>query len=135
MVGQTWLVILSIGFIISVIGILVAIWFLIRAIEDIRQLTGTINGFVKNTEERIAPILLEAEQTLRSMRKVSDDVGTVTENVRGLSDAAYEIALSLKAVSNVVNGLGEGVSLRAAGVKEGIRTALNVIINQIRQRR
>ncbi|MCL4491974.1 MAG: DUF948 domain-containing protein, partial [Nitrospirae bacterium] len=91
MTERVWLVILSIGFLISAAGILVAIGMLSRAIMDIRRLAATINEFVKNTEERLTPVLIETEQTLKSFRKISDDVGTVTENVRGLSDVVYEI--------------------------------------------
>ncbi|MCL5238289.1 MAG: DUF948 domain-containing protein [Nitrospirae bacterium] len=135
MTERVWLVILSIGFLISAAGILVAIGMLSRAIMDIRRLAATINEFVKNTEERLTPVLIETEQTLKSFRKISDDVGTVTENVRGLSDVVYEIVVNLKTVSNLVNSFGEGVSLRASGIREGVKTALNVLIRQIKERR
>ena len=135
MTERVWLVILSIGFLISAAGILVAIGMLSRAIMDIRRLAATINEFVKNTEERLTPVLIETEQTLKSFRKISDDVGTVTESVRGLSDVVYEIAVNLKTVSNLVNSFGEGVSLRASGIREGVKTALNVLIRQIKERR
>ena len=132
---QPWLVVLSIGFIISVIGVLIAIGFLIRAITDIRRLTATVDEFIRHTEERLAPVLMETEQTLRSVRKVSDDVGAVTDNVRGLSAVTYEIMISLKTLSNLVNGVSEGFSVRASGLREGVKTALNVLIGQIRERR
>lgn len=135
MTERVWLVILSIGFLISAAGILVAIGMLSRAIMDIRRLAATINEFVKNTEERLTPVLIETEQTLKSFRKISDDVGTVTESVRGLSDVVYEIVVNLKTVSNLVNSFGEGVSLRASGIREGVKTALNVLIRQIKERR
>ncbi len=135
MTELVWLVILSIGFLISAAGILVAIGMLSRAIMDIRRLAATINDFVKNTEERLTPVLIETEQTLKSFRKISDDVGTVTESVRGLSDVVYEITVNLKTVSNLVNSFGEGVSSRASGIREGFKTALNVLIRQIKERR
>lgn len=132
---QPWLVILSIGFIISVIGVLIAIGFLIRAITDIRRLMATVDEFIRHTEERLAPVLMETEQTLRSVRKVSDDVGAVTDNVRGLSAVTYEIMINLKTLSKLVNGVSEGLSVRASGLREGVKTALNVLIGQIRERR
>ena len=135
MTSQPWLIILSIGFLVSAAGILVAIAFIIRAVNDVRRLTATMDEFIKKTEERITPVLIETEQTLRSVRKISDDVGTVTENVRGLSDVLYDVGSNLRAVSAMVSQFGEGISLKATGIQAGVKTALNVLINQIRERR
>lgn len=135
MVDNSWLIILSIGFFLLSIGIIVAIGFLIYLFIEIRRITARLNEFMRNTEERIMPALSEAEQTLRSFRKISDDIGTVTQNVRGLSDVTYEILANLNALSRLVNDFGEGVSLRASGIKVGVRTAFNFLINQIKERR
>ncbi|MEW5745670.1 MAG: DUF948 domain-containing protein [Nitrospirota bacterium] len=135
MESNSWLIILSVGVFILVLGIVVAIGFLVYAIMEIRRLAMTVNEFVKTTEERLTPVLLETELSLRSVRKITDDVGVVTDNVRDLSDAMKEVSLNVRALSTVVGNVGEGVSLRAAGVKAGVRTALGVLINQIRERR
>lgn len=135
MTDRFWLVILSLGFLVSAAGVIVAIGLLSRAITDIRRLTATLDEFVKNTEARLTPVLMETEQTLRSFRKIGDDVGTVTDSVRGLSDVVYDIAVNLKTVSNLVNAFGDGVTVRASGIREGVKTALNVLLRQIKERR
>jgi uncharacterized protein YoxC len=135
MYSNSWLIILSVGVFILVLGVLAAIGFLIYAIMEIRRLAITVNEFIRGTEERLSPVLLETELSLRSLRKITDNVGVVTENVRTLSDAAQDVAVNIRALSSIVNSVGEGVALRASGVRAGVTTALNVLINQIRERR
>lgn len=129
--SQSWIVIISVGFFIIVFGFIAAIGFLIYASLEIRRAAQTFKEFLKNTEERINPVLEETEQTLKSIRKVSDDVGTVTENVRNFSGAMHEIVDNLRALSSIVHDVREGVSLRVLGVKAGIKTALNVMIKEL----
>ncbi|MDI6728664.1 MAG: DUF948 domain-containing protein [Thermodesulfovibrionales bacterium] len=129
--SQSWILILSVGFFIMTLGFIAAIGFLIYASLEIRKAAQTFKEFLKNTEERINPVLEETEQTLKSLRKVSDDVATVTENARNFSGALYEIVDNLRALSSIVHDVREGVSLRVLGVKAGVKTALNVLIKEL----
>ncbi|WP_333652154.1 DUF948 domain-containing protein [Dissulfurispira sp.] len=129
--SQSWILIMSVGFFIMTLGFIAAIGFLIYASLEIRRAAQTFKEFLKNTEERINPVLEETEQTLKSLRKVSDDVGTVTENARNFSGALYEIVDNLRALSSIVHDVREGMSLRVLGVKAGIKTALNVLIKEL----
>lgn len=129
--SQSWILIISVGFIIMALGFIAAIGFLIYASLEIRRAAQTFREFLKNTEERINPVLEETEQTLKSLKKVSDDVGTVTENARNFSVALYEIVDNLRALSSIVHDVREGMSLRVLGVKAGIKTALNVLIKEL----
>ncbi len=133
--SQSWIIIMSLGFFIMALGFLTVIGFLIYASVEIRRAAASFREFLKNTEERIQPVLEETEHTLKSLRKVSDDVGTATENVRNFSSAVYEIVDNVKALSGIVSDLRGGVNLRVLGVKAGIKAALNVLIKQIKERR
>lgn len=133
--NQSWVVILSIGFFIIIVGFLAAIGFLIYASVEIRRAANTFKEFLKNAEERLNPVIEEAEQTLKSLRKVSDNVGTATENVRNFSGAMHEIVDNVRVLSGIVSDLREGLSLRVLGVKAGIKTALNVLIKQFKEGR
>ncbi|MCL5061925.1 MAG: DUF948 domain-containing protein [Nitrospiraceae bacterium] len=133
--NQSWVVILSMGFFIMIVGFLAAIGFLIYASVEIRRAANTFKEFLKNAEERLNPVIEEAEQTLKSLRKVSDDVGTATENVRNFSGAMHEIVDNVRVLSGIVSDLREGLSLRVLGVKAGIKTALNVLIKQFKEGR
>lgn len=126
---------LNVGFIMLTLGVLAALGVLIYAVMEIRRLAVTLNEFIKSTEEKLYPVLEETELSLRSFRKISDDAGRVTENIRNLSDAAQDIVTNVRALSSVVNYVGEGASVRISGVKAGLKTALGVLIRQIRERR
>ncbi len=130
--SQSWILILSVGFFIITLGFIAAIGFLIYASLEIRRAAQAFKEFLQNTEERINPVLEETEQTLKSLRKVSDDVGTITENVRNFSGAMHEIVDNLRALSSIVYNVREGVSLRVLGVKAGIKTALEVLIRSLK---
>lgn len=132
MADQSWILIFSVGFFIVALGFSAAIFFLIYASMEIRRAAAAFREFLKNTEDRMNPVLKETEQTLKSLRKVSDDVGTATGNVRELSDAAYEIVENVKALSSIVHDVREGVSLRVFGIKAGVKAALNVLLKELR---
>ena len=137
MADHMWLTIIlvSMCFFILVLGILTAIGFLVYTIFEIRKAAAELNSTLKNTEERLHPVILETEHFLRSMRKITDDVGAVTDTARNVAEAGNDIAVNLKALSSLLNDLGQGLSLRAFGVKAGVKTALNVLIDQIKGRR
>lgn len=132
---QTLIVILSIGFFIIALGFLTAAGFLIYASVEIRRAANAFNEFLKNTETRLNPVLGEAEQSLKSLRKVSDDIGTATENVKNFSAAMHDIVDNIRAISGIVSDVRQGVSLRALGVKAGIKAAMDVLIKQVKEGR
>jgi uncharacterized protein YoxC len=133
--GQPWLIIFSIGFFIMVAGFIITAGFLVYVSLEIRKLSTNLSCFIKNTEDRLNPVLFETEQTLRSFRKVSDDVGTVTGDVRDVSSGIREIAYNVQALSSVVSALIGDVSLRVGGIKAGLKAALGVLIKDIKERR
>ena len=130
--NQLWVVTLSIGFFIMALGFLAAIGFLIYASFEIRRAASAFKEFLKNAEERINPVLDETEHTLKSLKKISDDVGTVTDNIKNFSGAMYEIVANVRTLSGIISDLREGVNLRVLGVKEGIKAAMNVLIKELR---
>lgn len=135
MYNQPWMLFLGAGFFVIMLVFLAAIGFLIYAAIEMRKVALAAKEFLKTTEERIIPLLDETTLTLRSVRKVSDDIGTVTGNVRELSGSVNDITTNLKALSGIVNDLEQGVSVRVLGVKAGMKAALDVLMKQFKQRR
>ncbi|MFO0752259.1 MAG: DUF948 domain-containing protein [Thermodesulfovibrionales bacterium] len=133
--SNSLLIFLSFGFFILVLGILVAVGFLVYTLLELRRVAATLDEFIRRTESTLFPVLLEAEETLRSIRKVSDDVGTATENVRNISGAAQEIAVNVRMLSGLLNAAGEGVNTRISGLKAGVQTALGFLVQQMKERR
>lgn len=135
MINQSWLVIVSVGFFMIVLIFLVAIGFLIYALIELKKIGANLKEFLKITEERMLPVLSEAQQTLRSVRKVSDDIGVVSENAKTLSDAATDIVVNLRIMSMLVRDLREGIIVRTSGVMAGFKEAYEVLIKQLKERR
>ncbi|MCC6346372.1 MAG: DUF948 domain-containing protein [Nitrospirales bacterium] len=133
--SDSLLIFLSFGFFVLVLGILVAVGFLVYALLEMRRVAATLDEFIRRTESTLIPVLIETEQALRSVRKVSDDVGATTENVRNISGAAEDIAMNLRMLSSFLNAAGEGVNTRISGVKAGVQTALGFLLQQIKERR
>lgn len=128
---QSWIIIMSLGLSVGVIGFLIVVGFIVYASIEMRKAAITFNGFLIRTEERMKPVLEEAEQSLKSIRNVSDDMKTVTENVKNFAGEMNEITTNLKVINNIANELKEGASLRVLGIKAGIRAALNVLIKEM----
>lgn len=135
MINHSWLIIVSAGFFVIVLIFLAAIGFLIYAIIELKKIGANLKEFIKITEDRMAPVLTETEQTLKSIKKVSNDLGTVSENAKNIAEAAGDIAVNLRAMSLLVRDLREGVIIRTSGVMAGVREAYYTLIKQLRERR
>jgi phage-related minor tail protein len=122
------------GFFVMVVGFLVAIAFLIYASLELRRASISFRDFLKDAGERLNPLLDETEKTLKSLRKVTDEVGMLTESSRNFAVALDEIAENARAVSSVITDLRGGISLRAVGVKAGLRAALQVLGHEIKKK-
>lgn len=135
MINQSWLALVSIGFLLIVLIFIIAIGFLIYALMELRKIGANLKEFLKITEERMLPVLSQAQETLHSIKKVSDDVGVVSENAKILSDAATDVVVNLKVMSMLVKDLREGLIIRTSGIKAGFREAYEVLIKQLKERR
>ncbi len=135
MLNQSVIIILIIGLFVLLVGFLIAVGVLVYSAFEIKKVSASVREFLKDTDDRIKPVLEETEQTLKSIRKVSDDIGYVTDNVKNLSASIKEIAINLEALSAMAKELRHGLSLRVLGLKAGIKTAAEVLIKQIKDRR
>jgi uncharacterized protein YoxC len=136
-----WLIFLSLGYFIISLAILITagvlVYFLMelkRAAAAFQETLKNVDNSIKNIEENMKPVLEDAGQALKSIRSVSEDVEAVTGNVRNFSAAMYDIAINLRAISSIINDLRGGASLRATGLKVGVKTALNVLVKELTKR-
>ncbi|MCX7913687.1 MAG: DUF948 domain-containing protein [Thermodesulfovibrionales bacterium] len=135
MVNQSWLMVVSAGFFIIVLIFLAAIAFLIYTALELRKIGANLKEFLKITEESLIPVLKETELTLQSIRKISDNIGKVTEDAKKLTSAVNDVAINITALSLLFKDLREGVLIRTSGIKAGIREAFNTFLKQLRERR
>ncbi len=71
-------IILSVG----VIAFIVYTAYFISYVVSLKRASAAVNDFVKHTEDA----MLELKGTLENIRKITGDVGAVTEEVRQLSN-------------------------------------------------
>lgn len=135
MINQAWLIILSVSFFIMTLTFVAVIFFLVMASIEIKKAAVSLRDFLKCMEEKLAPLINSSQQTIGSIKKVGDDLGTVTENVRNVSEALVEISSTIRALSCLINELQGGLSLRVAGVRAGIKTAMDVLMSKNKEGR
>ncbi len=121
---------LSTGFILVIITFLATVFFLIYSFIQIKKAADAITAFLAATELKINPVLKEAEETLKSIRTVSDDIGSVTSSVKSISGTISELAFKIKTLGLLTDGLQNQLSVRISALKAGIKAATGVLLNQ-----
>ena len=118
------------SFILVVLTFLATIFFLIYSFIQIKRAADAITAFLAATELKINPVLKEAEETLKSIRTVSDDIGSVTSSVKSISGTISELAFKIKTLGLLTDGLQNQLSVRISALKAGIKAATGVLLNQ-----
>jgi len=75
--------------------------------------------------------LEELQQTLKSLKGISDNLNDVTADMKTLSGSVRDVGLTIKHVSSVVEDVTSAVAAQACGVKAGIKTGLMVLLNNL----
>ncbi|MCI0469910.1 MAG: DUF948 domain-containing protein [Nitrospirae bacterium] len=132
---QLNLILFSVVSVVTAAGFLVIIIFLFYAYSEMKQTGAALRQFLQNTDERLKPVLEEAERSLKHINRVGADIETAADNIRGLSDAVYDVVANVRAISGVINDFKEGISVRSFAVKTGIRTAIEVLAREFSERR
>lgn len=117
-------------FLIAIVGILIVLaGALIFLIVDLRRSSIVMRTFVRNTEENLSPALEELELTLRSIRRITEDIGSVTAEVRDISETLSNFSDDLRKMYGIVSGLELNVKANVSGLKAGIREGFLALLN------
>ncbi len=122
--------ILGIGIIVVAITFLAAVFLLIYSSLQIKKAATALTDFLAATDLKINPVLKEAEETLKSIRTVYDDIGSATSNIRNISGALSDVAVRVRTFGLLTEGLQNQLAVRITGLKAGIKAALGVLLNQ-----
>lgn len=113
--------IIEIGVIILCVVVSLAVIFLIPAIVELRR-----------TVARASDSLKELEETLRSVRGVTDKINQITGDVTsisgGISGAAHDLRETTRNMEKLVGRLARQFS----GVRAAISAAAGILINNLR---
>ncbi|MBU0544052.1 MAG: hypothetical protein KKH97_01785, partial [Proteobacteria bacterium] len=84
--------------------------------------------FLAATELKINPVIKEAEETLKSIRAVSNDIGSVTSSFKEISGTVSELAFKIKTLGLITDGIQNQLSVRISALKAGIKAATGVLL-------
>jgi hypothetical protein len=109
------------------LGIGVAV-FIVYAIFSIvymmsmKRMNDALHDFILRTEVNANATLAELKVTLENIRKVTDDIGAVTQDARQISNSLATVEKGMRMLFEYVKeGVGSAAGASYAGLKAGIK--------------
>lgn len=112
-------------------AVLAAAGFLISALIELRKTARSLRNFLKTQEDLLNTTLGELQQTLKSLRNVSDDVNEIMVNAKSFSNAVSNIGDNIKHASDLIENTKSLALIKASGLKVGIKTALTFLLKNL----
>jgi uncharacterized protein YoxC len=113
------------------LAVFVLTGFIIYLILELRKTINSVKLSMESIEKVIIPTVEELQMTLKSVRKITDDVGVVTEEVKGLSGSIREIRENVKCVSEAVSAITKNSVVQVSGVKAGVKAGFEYFIKNL----
>jgi uncharacterized protein YoxC len=108
--------------------LLVQVLFLVPMVVELRRALILLSKYM---DDGLKPALQELQETLKSLRGVSDDVGGITSDVREVSKSLAGMAHTVSAVNAMLGAVGSSASARAAGLRAGIGAAIGYLAKNL----
>ena len=122
--NQIWLGLIA-------IAVVVTAGFVISLMIEMKNMISSLREFLKTTQETIKLTLEELQQTLKSIRNVSDNINDVTDDIKKLSGSVRNMGDNVSRVSKLIEGMTLSTVIKASGLKVGIMTALDILLNNL----
>jgi uncharacterized protein YoxC len=120
---------------IGVAAFLICAAYFIVWVRSMMRMNATIDGFINRTEGNINAALIELQATLENTRKITGDVGAVTDEVRQISHTVASVDKGLQDLYGYVrDGLGPAAEANLAGLKAGIKTGVVTLVRNLREK-
>jgi uncharacterized protein YoxC len=113
------------------LAVLVLTGFLIYLILELKKSTDSVRLSMESLEKVLIPTVEELQMNLKSMRKITDDVGVVTESVKGFSESIRAMSDNVKQVSEAVSTITKTSVVEASSVKAGIKAGFGYFIKNL----
>ncbi|MEW6214783.1 MAG: DUF948 domain-containing protein [Nitrospirota bacterium] len=114
-----------------VLAFLVMVGFLISLFMELRRTARSLKEWLKTMEVLTRPTLEELQQTLKSLRSVSGDIKDITGDIKTLSGAMKDTGQNIRHISGLIESVTSSTVIKASGLRAGIRTALEVLLNNL----
>ena len=113
------------------LAVLVLTGFIVYIILELKKTIDSVKLSVESIEKVLIPTVEELQVTLKSVRKITDDVGVVTEGVKGLSGSIREMSENVKYVSDAVSTITKNSVVQVSGVRAGIKAGFEYFIKNL----
>jgi uncharacterized protein YoxC len=117
------------------LAVLVLTGFLIYLILELKKSIDSVKLSMESLEKVLIPTVEELQMNLKSVRKITDDVGVVTENVKSLSDSIHAMSDNVKQVSEAVSTITRTSVVEVSSVKAGIKAGFEYFIKNLLTKR
>ncbi len=112
-------------------AVLAVAGFFISVLIELRKTTKSLRDFLRNQEDLLNTTLSELQQTLKSLRNVSNDVNEIMVDAKSFSDAVSNIGDNIKRASNLIDNTKSLAFIKASGLRVGIKTALTFLLKNL----
>lgn len=122
---ETLIAVGIIAFLVFVVLQIVYMIFMIR-------LSLSIRDFMRTSDAKITPVLLELHDTLQEVRKAADDASAVAGNVREITETVTILKRSVQGLYDKYRGeLNEAAKNQVAGLKAGLKAGMSSLVKNL----
>ena len=110
--------------------------FHVMYILSMKRTSDSMTAFLRSIEGNLNASLFELRGTLENLKKITGDVGAVTEEVKQISNSVASVERSIRGLYVYVKeGLGSAAGANIAGIKAGITTGVSTLVKKMRKGR
>ena len=121
---------------IGVATFVVYVAFHIDYLMSMKKTADSVTAALKNTEGNVNAALVELKGTLENLRKVSGDIGAVTDEVKQITDSVARVERGIRGFyDTMMEGPGSAAGAKIAGLKAGISTGVVTLVKSMRDGR
>jgi len=121
------------------IGIIVFIFFVIASVAhyvNAWHTSSAVRDFLKNSEGDVEAVLVELKGTLQNLRKITSDIGTVTEDVKQMTNSFANVEKDMRYLYQYAkNELAATAQANLAGLKAGVKTGVSTLVKTLKERK
>jgi uncharacterized protein YoxC len=114
------------------------IWLILRIGETMK----TANRVMGETDQALREAMTEIDQNLRSLRVITDNISTVTNDIAAFSgsikivgDEVKQLSGSVRRIGDGIHGIGTETAATMCGLRAGLATGFEVLLKSLFQQR
>ena len=119
-------------------AIIVLVVFLVRLIIRVGEAVKSTTRVLETTDQNLREAITEANESLRSLRHITDNIGVVTKDVssfsgsiRDVGEEIRQLTSGVKKMGDVVHDLGTETVASVCGLRAGFKTGLEVLLKSL----